>query len=97
MPGHAINDAALDAHTVLSHSAHIESLTAVSDENTALPQAAPGEAGKPRVTVSCCFHSLRSKSGASNCDSASGSMSSTASFGVTSFSFTKSVAITTAA
>ena len=71
--------------------------TAVSDENTALPHAAPGDAGRPLVTVSCDFHSFGSNPGASSCDSASGSTSRIASFGVTSFSFTKSVAMTTAA
>ncbi len=71
--------------------------TASSAVNTTCPDAAPGDAGNPFVAVGSAFHSFGSKIGASNCDSASGSTMSNASFGVTNFSATRSVAITTAA
>ena len=71
--------------------------TACSEVNTTWPDAAPGEAGRPLVATGSFFHSSGSNTGASSCDSASGSTSSSASVGVISFSATKSVAITTAA
>ena len=71
--------------------------TAWSAVNTTCPQAAPGEAGSPRVATGMPFHSFGSKPGASSCDSASGSTSSSASFGVISRSLTRSVAMITAA
>ena len=71
--------------------------TASSAVNTTWPDAAPGDAGRPFVATGSAFQSFGSKIGASSCDSASGSTISTASFGVTSFSATRSVAITTAA
>ena len=58
---------------------------------------APGEAGSPFVATGIFFHSAGSNPGASSWLSDSGSTSSTASFGVTSFSATRSVAMTTAA
>ena len=72
-------------------------VTASSAVKTAWPQAAPGEAGRPRVAAGMPFHSLGSKPGASSCDSASGSTSSSASLAETSRSFIRSVAMTTAA
>ena len=71
--------------------------TAWSAVKTTWPEAAPGDAGRPLVATGSFFHSFGSKIGASSCDSAAGSTSSTASLGESSFSSTKSVAITTAA
>ena len=71
--------------------------TASSAVKTAWPDAAPGDAGRPLVATGSFFHSAGSKPGASSCDSASGSTRRIASFGDTSFSATKSVAMTTAA
>ncbi len=73
------------------------SSTACSEVNTAWPDAAPGEAGRPLVTTGSFFHSAGSNTGASSCDSASGSTRSSASRGFSSFSATKSVAMRTAA
>ena len=58
---------------------------------------ATGLPASPGAAVGSAFHSFGSKIGASSCDSASGSTISSASFAVTSFSATRSVAITTAA
>ncbi len=71
--------------------------TACSALNTTCPDAAPGDAGKPLVATGTFFHSAGSNIGASSCDSEAGSTSSSASRGVMSFSFTRSVAMTTAA
>ena len=71
--------------------------TACSDVKTTWPDAAPGEAGRPLVATGSFFHSAGSNTGDSSCESAAGSTSSSASFGVIRFSATKSVAITTAA
>ncbi len=68
-----------------------------SDVKTTWPEAAPGDAGRPLVAVASAFQSRGSKIGASNCDSAWGSTSCTASFGPMSRSATRSVAIMTAA
>ena len=69
--------------------------TAWSAVKTTCPDAAPGEAGRPLVASGSFFHSAGSKTGESSCDSAAGSTSSSASLGERSFSFTKSVAMTT--
>ncbi len=71
--------------------------TARSAVKTACPDAAPGDAGSPFVATGSAFHAFGSNIGESSCDTDSGSTCSTASFGVISFSFTRSVAMTTAA
>ena len=60
--------------------------TAWSAVKTTWPDAAPGEAGRPFVASGSFFHSAGSKTGASSCESAAGSTSSSASFGERSFS-----------
>ena len=65
--------------------------------NTAWPEAAPGDAGNPFVVAPSAFQAFGSKTGASSCETDSGSTCSTASLGVISFWFTRSVAIITAA
>ncbi len=71
--------------------------TASSAVNTTWPDAAPGDAGSPFVANGSAFQAAGSNTGARSCDTDSGSTCSTASFGVMSFSATRSVAITTAA
>ena len=83
-----------DQHTFLPA---LVSSTAFSEVKTACPEAAPGEAGRPLVMTGSFFHSAGSNTGASSCDSASGSTSRSASRGFSSFSATKSVAMRTAA
>ena len=71
--------------------------TAWSELNTTCPEAAPGDAGRPRVAVGSAFQAAGSNTGDSSCDSAMGSTCSSASRGVMIFSAAMSVAITTAA
>ena len=71
--------------------------TASSAVKTSCPEAAPGDAGRPLVATGIAFHSFGSNTGDSSCDSDDGSTSSSPSLGFSSFSATRSVAMTTAA
>jgi hypothetical protein len=71
--------------------------TAWSAVKTTWPDAAPGEAGSPRVATGSFFHSAGSNTGDSSCESDIGSTCSSASRGVMMRSAAMSVAMTTAA